>query len=1237
MTHQNERHSTSDGGKRPVFYRSLVNFLALSLIPNLLAIAASPQALGSEVGQPQRSAQETTSPQGGAVDEKDVRPLEQGRPVKRELSSGQQHIYQLRLSAGQFLKAIIEQQGIDVVAQISGPDGKQILEFNSERRLQGQEQASLVAEAAGDYRLTLRPERKEAAAGRYEIRIEELRAATENDYALQEAHKQNEGALKLQRAGKYDEALPLAECALETRKRILGPDHRDVAGAINSLAIIYSYKGEYAKAESLFQRALVILEKALEPGHPDIAASLNNLALIYWGKCEYPKAEPLFQRSLEIWEKALGPEHNDIAYPLNNLALLYNNIGEYAKAEPLYQRALAIREKTLGPEHPLFAISLNNLANLYRNRGDYAKAEPLYQRGLAISEKVLGPEHPDAALYLNNLAILYSDIEEYVKAEPLYQRALAIREKILGPEHPLFANSLNSLASFYLKRGEYVKAEPLYQRALAIVEKRLGPEHTDVALYLNNLAILHCNKGDYAKADPLFRRALAIWEKSLGPNHPHIVESLNNIAMLYMVNGDIAQAITFQSRANVVSERNLALNLATGSERQKLAYLALLSKQTDFTLSLHSQAAPNDPQALSLAFTTLLRWKGRGLDAMTNMIATLHRHATPQDQDLFDQLAEARSQLATLILRESDSAKPETYRARLKPLEERVENLEAELSARSAEFRAQSQPVTLSAVQSAIPGDSVLIEFVTYTPREPRTEERQPPRYLAYLLKSQGQPKWVDLGAAAPIERAVDAWRQSLRENSVDVKQLGRAVDELVMRPVRSSLQSESGQIRHLLIAPDGSLSLIPFAALVDEENRYLIERYAISFLTSGRDLLRLQTPQPSKSAPLVLANPLFGRTASAATRGSRNSVNSSSGAGAGDHGETRSDPARIFFPQLPGTEREAVAIKAMLPEASLLLQQRATEAALKQVIGPRILHIATHGFFIDYQEPARIGSPGPVGPALAQANPYTVQLEANPELETAQETIRRLRERGVDAYILKSKVRGKGSFFRVRAGNFPTQTEAQKYGADLQEKGVADEFFVAHYKAPQGDLMEPAPTIAQVATKPAPAPSANSQSVTETFSGLRLSKFAARVKDPLLRSGLALAGANDGKSGDDDGLLTALEVAGLDLWGTKLVVLSACDTGLGEVKNGEGVQGLRRALVLAGSESQVISLWAVPDESAKDVIIPYYEALRRGEGRGEGLRQVQLRMLRSGNRHHPFYWAAFIQSGEWANLNGRR
>ena len=173
------------------------------------------------------------------------------------------------------------------------------------------------------------------------------------------------------------------------------------------------------------------------------------------------------------------------------------------------------------------------------------------------------------------------------------------------------------------------------------------------------------------------------------------------------------------------------------------------------------------------------------------------------------------------------------------------------------------------------------------------------------------------------------------------------------------------------------------------------------------------------------------------------------------------------------------------------------------------------------------------------------------------------------------------------------------------------------------------------------------------------------QIENPLLRSGLALAGANLQQSGaGEDGILTAQEVAGLDLWGTKLVVLSACDTGVGEVKNGDGVYGLRRALVLAGAESQVMSLWPVSDKGTRDLMIQYYQALQRGEGRSAGLRGVQLRMLRSRqlkptgparillhekepsglpaeqrlsrDYSHPYYWASFIQSGAWTNLEGK-
>jgi CHAT domain-containing protein len=1184
MTHPLPRSTEREYRLRNVFSSLVLSII--SLLPIIIEVQASPAARNSstEINRyavmfsPAQANQQTR--------------LEMSKPIELGLGGGEAKNYQLTLIPGQYAMLVVEQRGIDVIVKVIGPDGKQISQFDSEFRTQGRETVELVAEGAGNYRIEVVSKYKNAEAGRYEIQLVQLHQATENDRAVHEAFKLNTERARLGSAGKYDDALKLAERVVEIREKALGPEHPDLAQALNSLGVLYFIKGEYEKAEPLYRRALAIGEKALPPEHPSLANYFENLGNLYY----YFKKE------------------------------------EFDKVEKFQQRALDIRKKSLGPEHPLVLFSLNNLAALYQLRGDYIKAEPLFRQVLTIAEKFLGPEHPDVAKPLTNLAFLYYQLAYYQvaspegqslyyeKAEPLYQRALAINEKALGPEHPEVASSLFNLASLYTERGDYAKAEKLFQRALAIREKVLGPEHSDVAFALKGLAVLRVRKGDYLSAEPLYQRALAVMEKALPADSQPICDLLYKLGVLYAAKGDIAQALTFLSRANTVAESNLTNNLDRGSESRKNDYLSLALYLTDLTLTVQSQTAPNDSQALDLALTTLLRRKGRVLDTMTDTIANLRRHATPEDQVLFNKLAETHSRLASLKLKDSGVGSPEIYRMRIQELEVEIDKLEGELSSHSAVFRtqlrAQKQPVTVNTVQAALPSDSALVEFAYFTPRDPQTEKRRSPRYLAYVLTAKGQPKWVDLGESSEIDRAVEAWREALRDpNRTDVKLLARIVDEKVMRPVRSLL----GDTSRLLIAPDGRLNLIPFAALVDEQSQYLLERLSISFLTSGRDLLRLQSPQPSREGPVVVANPDFGRFATIAMRTDR---------GAGKS-RAQLDQTQIFFQPLPGTEDEALAIKGLLPKAIVLRREQATETALKRVSGPSILHIATHGFFLDNNDldpveadPLRTVAAGSAaGFASTQANPYTVQLESTPEFETAQEKVKGLRTRGLNAYLVRGEVKGKGTYYRVRAGNFRTQSEAQKYGAGLQEKGVVSQYFVTHFEAPQRGLMEQT-----TASLDGPTPN------------LRLSKFAIKVEDPLLRSGLALAGANQGKSGNDDGVLTAAEAAYLDLLGTKLVVLSACDTGVGEVKNGEGVQGLRRALVLAGSESQVMTLWPVSDEATKDLMIPYYKALQRGEGRSEGLRQVQLRMLRGRkDQRHPFYWAAFIQSGEWANLDDQR
>jgi CHAT domain-containing protein/Tfp pilus assembly protein PilF len=957
--------------------------------------------------------------------------------------------------------------------------------------------------------------------------------------SVDEARRLYNRAAELHGAGRHDEAVPLAERALAAFENAFGPEHPDVALSLNGLALVYKAKGAYARAEPLFLRALAIYSKLAgrsAAATKNVATTLNNLAELHKAKGDYTRAEPLYERALQIYVKVLGAENESVATTVNNLAELHRARGDYARAEPLYLRALALYQKVLGPEHPDVALALSNLGALYYYKGDYARAEPLYLRALAIREKTLGPMHPDVANSLSNLAELSRKKGGYARAESLYHRALTIRVK-LHPEHPDVALSLNNLAALYLLEGGYALAEPLFMRAWAINVKAFGPDHLEVARSLHNLAALYQQKGDHARAEPLYQRALVIREKVLGPAHPTVAVTLVNLADLYRGLGDHPRAVQFNRRALEIEERNLGLIFASGSEDQKQLYLDTLRGGTNSTISFHVRSAPTDEQAARLALTTVLRRKGRALDAMTDQIAALRQRAAPQDRQLLDQLTSARSELARLQVSGSGRLTPEAQQAERSRLDAAIQHLEDQVGRRSAEFRALVQPVTLDAVGQALPADAALVEIVAYRPfnaaAAKASERFGPTEYVAYVLKRHGTPQFVELGATESIDATVGTLRAALQDpKRGDVKDLSRALDERVMRPVRRLL----GATRHVFLSPDGALNLLPFAALVDEGGRYLVEEYTISYLTSGRDLLRLHVPRTGRGAPLVMGNPLYDMPIQPARPTAVGAQPTDSAMPRAPHRRSV-DFASLTFDPLPGTAGEARALQALLPGARVLLQQQATEAALKRVQAPRVLHIATHGFFLPDQ-------PG-------------------------------------------------------------DHTDEGTPGQKGSHQGVVPR---------------------------------------------------RQQENPLMRSGLVFAGVQQQHSGpDQDGVLTALEAASLNLWGTQLVVLSACETGLGEVRNGAGVYGLRRALVLAGSETQMMSLWAVDDEATRDLMVAFYTRLQAGEGRADALRQVQLAMLSgsalnrseggrgpTGNaahtpsRHHPFYWAPFIQSGGWTSMSGQ-
>lgn len=988
----------------------------------------------------------------GSTGNQELPTLELNQSVQRELAAGQRHSYQINLvnlEAGQSVKIEVEQQGIDVVVQLFSPDKMNTPQVDAEPWAHGKEVILWEAAVAGTYRVEVHAWRSITPAGRYVIRWTKVDEMAQQERTLAKASRLCAQAINYLQNGKNDEGLKLAEESLALRENLLQPNDPAIAESLYWLISLLEVGGGFddqERIDQLYGRRLQLLERAFGPDHPHVARWLNDLA----NRTELVRAVELFQRGLTILEKSYGPDHPDVGLLLSNYAIKLDAKGDYERAEAMYKRSADIREKSVGQDD-ILAQSFNNLGDFYLVRDDYEHAETYLQRALAIWTKVHGRQHYRTTFAIGNLGDLYRQKGDFVRAEPLAKETLEILQKVTAPNSQEVGGAHHGLGLLYLRMGDYLRAEQSLQKSQAILE-RFSNQVNNIFTVLLRTRV---------------RLALA-----MGKND---------------------EAIAIQRRVAEISESALNKVLAFGSEQDKLNFLKAFADETNAALSLHARFAPNDARALELAFTTWLQRKGRALDEMNRSIGLLRRAAGNDAAPLFDRLMAKQSQLSRLATAEPEEQSRDETAAKIKQATEEVEQIQSTISARSAEFRAQTLPVTLNEVRAALPPNAVLVEFARYEPEDARTKKKAAPRYLAYVLPKEGELQWVELGAVAQIDAAVQVFRKTLikQQGTASHRPAARALDKLVMQPVRPLL----GKARHIFVAPEGSLNLVPFATLRDERGRYLVEDYLFSYLTSGRDLLRLQVKHQNQPEELILAVSNFDEKAGSVQAGLTEAQ------GFSDHrGNRLSDNptmATLRFRRLQFALAEARAVQSVEPSARIYSDAQATETFLKQVHRPRFLHIVTHGFFL-----------------------------------------------------------------------------------------------------PEG---------------------------------------GAKLENPLLRSGIALAGANQRSSGRDDGILTALEAAALDLWGTKLVVLSACGTGLGQVKNGEGVFGLRRALVLAGAETQLATLWDIDDEVTGDLMKNYYQRLQRGAGRAEALRQVQLELLRGKAHRHPRFWASFVMIGEWANLKGER
>ena len=1029
------------------------------------------------------------------------------------------------------------------------------------------------------------------------LRLREgVTAADDPDVAEDLDHE----AQALSQIGQLDQALAASSRALLIRERISRDADGPTARTLTIRSLVWQRKGDYPKARADLERALAIW-RAGNTEHPEVAKTLMRFGTQMILEGDLPEAQRVLEQAASVAQKTLRRGHPDIPAVLRELATSVRILGNLSRARALQEEAVSTSEAALGPEHRLTADCLNDLAGTLLVEGDYTASRSLYERALKIYEHI-GPDYPDIPTVVYNLALLNTKLGDFRRARVLHQRAIEAWQRRLGPEHAIVARALWEFGDTLAEEGQYRAAQPLFERALAIRRRTLGAGHPAVATTLSSLANTVSRLGQPRRGLELSQEALEIWQKSptpepgaysesllvhaailaargdyedslrtydraqqirlpmFGASHPAVAQTDIARAEILAKAGRPEQALQVTLRAEEIGRGHLHLMLGSLPEREALDYAAKRPTGLDLALSLSPPTGSN-----ASVLDAFIRSRALVLDEVAARGRALADERAGALAPLWTTLTAARQQLANLVIRGPSGLRSEQYLSLVEEKQRDKEEAERALAEKSTTFRSEltRADIGLQQVQVSLPPDTVLVSFVRYNrtvfvnpsaqvTAGPSTGSarrvRIVPSYVAFVVApDRTEPTELPLGAAAVIDAQITAWRKKMIADVTvapgtatagpSLRALGIALRQRVWDPVAAHV----GAARRVLVVPDGAINLLPLAALPLSNGRYLLEDGpVIHYLSAERDVVTDdRAPSASGTGLLAVGGPAFADGSSFAQARAANASPTTLRAAPSNCVTFRS----LRFGALPasGAEVQGVAslwqrfnVDAVVP-ASLsqaLTGTAATEGAFKRLApGRRVLHIATHGFFL--------------GDDCAPA------------------------------------VEGTRSVGGLTAG-------------------------------------------ANVASTPSVARPASGRGSTP--------------ENPLLLSGLALAGANRRAAAapnEEDGILTAEEVAALNLEGVEWAVLSACDTGLGTVAAGEGVLGLRRAFQVAGVRTVIMSLWSVEDRATRLWMEALYRArLAEHLDTADAVRAASLSLIRErrakGQSTNPFYWAAFVAAGDW-------
>jgi tetratricopeptide (TPR) repeat protein len=1032
--------------------------------------------------------------------------------------------------------------------------------------------------------------------------------------------------------GKYVPGQAYLEKVLAIRRRTVGEQNYLTASAYGELAYNLYQQGNSTQAQRLHEKALAICLEVLGEWNATTATSYNNLAFVLQAQGKYAEAEPLYKKALAIRRKLLGDEDADTAQSYNTLASCLQEQGQHAQAHALHEKALAIFRTVLGEEHTHTASSYNYLASCLQAQGNYAQALPLREKALAVRRRLLGEEHPDTATSYNDTASCLEAQGQPAEAQALYEKGLAIRRKILGEGHSATGQSYNNVALCLGAQGKHAEAQRLVWRALEILHEALGEKHRDTATCYNNLAFTVEKLGQFAQAQPLYEKALAISQKVRGEEHAGTATYTSNLAFCLQDQGRHALAQPLFEKALAICRKVLGENHhLTATTCNNLAYNLYLQGK-------HAQAAPYWGTALLPATSAQLSAGSSGFEraifranvvspgealaiCLARLDQPIHAWSYAEASLAGGLLADLDPSSQGLDLAPAHSERLRQVQHLLVPLLTRSDLPPIDRRRRDDLLRERTELLRALARQAAQRAARRVYSLERIQKQVPADTAlvvwlRLGKEAWGCVVRHEGPPRWQRLpGSGARSEwLARDfALPARLYDTLVDpaISALGR--DQLTAGLHKRWLAPLEPHLKAQGKLPSARrLLVVPIDLMRELPLEALTDRYTISYIPSGTVFAQLrERHRPLQGGPLLaLGDPVF------AAR--------------------RFDPPThglLVRLVLPGSN----AARAGLQSGDVLLRH-----------GKRLLKS------LDDLSAALAAGPAPLlywrdgseGAVRLPAGRLGVTLDKRPVAEAVKawrQENNSLAQRGTGHKPLP------GTRWEVQALAHliaPTTTllgsRASEQAIDeLVKSGKLKEFRLVHL-ATHGEVNRGRPGL----------------------SALILAQD--RLLDPLEQ-------ARQGKK-VYKGRLTVQTIRTTWRLDADLVVLSACESGLGKDAGFEGLLGFAYALLAKGARSVVLSRWKVDDVATALLMVRFYENLlgsRKGTGpmpRADALAEAKRWLgqlsraeleplavhlaggtlrgtqkparplvksnappLPAGDRPfaHPYYWAAFVLIGD--------